>query len=142
MRYGTRIMLELALRDEQAPVSSGEIAASEELSRKYVESLMVLLRTAGLVQSARGAQGGYKLSRPSQGISLYDLFQALEGTEAFVPCSAAAAACPRYQACVTRDVWAEMLAATTRVLRETALADLAERSRIRQAESAAYVYSI
>jgi Rrf2 family protein len=135
VRYGTRVMVELAQCDEQAPLSLGEIVARQELSGKYAESLMAALRAAGLVQSSRGSQGGYRLSRAPEQISVLDIFQAFESSESFVPCAEDATACPLWQTCATRDVWLAMHQASMGVLQTTTLADLAERGRDLQADA-------
>ncbi|MBC7238248.1 MAG: Rrf2 family transcriptional regulator, partial [Chloroflexi bacterium] len=108
MRYGTRAMLELALRENETPVSAKEIAEHQEVSAKYLESVLASLRAANLVTSIRGAGGGYVLARPAAEITLRDLFEALEGTEGLVECTTNAELCHRHDACVTREVWAEM----------------------------------
>ncbi len=135
-RYGTRAMLELALHQEEGPLSLGEIAARQELSEKYAEALVGRLRVAGLVSSVRGAQGGYLLARPPEAISLYDIYLVLEGAEPFVPCSAERD-CERWDACVTQAVWQEMYDAAMSVLRNRTLADLARSYRRKQAAVAA-----
>ena len=63
-RYGARAMLDLALHYEESLVSVRELAAHQQLSRKYLEHLLATLRSAGLVRSVRGAQGGHTLTRP------------------------------------------------------------------------------
>jgi Rrf2 family transcriptional regulator, cysteine metabolism repressor len=140
-RYGTRGLLELALHYEQGPLSLAAIAAREEISVKYLESLLGMLRSAGLVRSARGAQGGYVLARSPQEISLRDIFEVLEGPEAFVPCTDDALACSRWADCVTKEVWAQMYAAAMQVLQGTSLADLVQRAQERCA-GAAVAYDI
>jgi Rrf2 family transcriptional regulator, cysteine metabolism repressor len=138
MRYGTRALLELALHVEQGPLSLTEIAASQELSEKYLESLFGILRSAGLVRSQRGAQGGYVLARPAEQITLRQVFDVLEGQEAYVPCTLDHNACQRWTNCVTQEVWAQMYAASMHVLESTTLADLVARSEARCATSASY----
>ncbi len=131
MRYGTRGLLELALHYDQGPLSLAEIAERESISVKYLESLLGLLRSGGLVHSLRGAQGGYELSRPPREITLREVFEVLEGPEAFVPCTDDHMACSRWPDCVTQQVWARMYAAAMQVLEETTLADLVEQAQAR-----------
>ncbi|MGQ9556112.1 MAG: RrF2 family transcriptional regulator [Anaerolineae bacterium] len=141
MRYGTRVMLELALHYERGPMSLSEIAEREQLSEKYIESLASILRSAGLLQSTRGAQGGYRLARPPEQITLRDIFEVLEGSEPFVPCTADPSACQRGDWCVTQEVWAKMYHASIRILEATTLADLVTRSWEKQGQ-AAVMYNI
>jgi len=131
MRYGTRGLVELALHYDQGPLSLADIAEREEISVKYLESLLALLRAGSLVRSVRGAQGGYELSRAPGEITLRDVFEVLEGPEAFVPCTHDHAACSRWPECVTQQVWAQMYGAAMQVLEKTTLADLAEQSQAR-----------
>jgi Rrf2 family protein len=138
MRYGTRALLELALRTEEGAVSLSEIAVAQELSDKYLELLFASLRTAGLVRSQRGAQGGYVLAKPAEQITLREVFDVLEGREAFVPCTLDHGACQHWATRVTQEVWAEMYAASMQVLESTTLADLVARNRERCTTAASY----
>ena len=136
MRYGTRAMVELACHYPQGPRSLAEIAASQEVSAKYLEAVFHLLRSAGLVHAQRGGGGGYQLSRPPEEITLRDLYEVLEGPEPYVPCTEDADICPRSADCVTQEVWARMYAAAVAVLEETTLADLVRRSEKRHGQPA------
>jgi Rrf2 family protein len=140
MRYGTRALVDLALHQEQAPVPSGEIAEREQVPIKYLENILVTLRNAGLVNTTRGASGGYALARAPERILLSEVFDALEGADALVPCTEGAA-CPRYDGCVTRELWARMYSASRQVLEDTTLADLAGLARERQ-HAAGDMYTI
>ncbi|MHB0877265.1 MAG: RrF2 family transcriptional regulator [Anaerolineae bacterium] len=140
MRYGTRVMLELALHYEQGALSLGEIVQRQTLPERYVEALLGTLRGATLVQSVRGAAGGYLLGRPPGQITLCDIFEVLEGSEAFVPCTLDHSACDRRDTCVTQEVWARMYEQATEVLRQTTLADLVTRLQQRaEANAVSYV---
>ena len=141
MRYGTRGMLELALHYGRGPLSLAEIAEREEISLKYLESLLSMLHSAGLVQSMRGAQGGYVLAKAPEKVNLRDIFQVLEGPEPFVSCMYNGQTCKRRADCVTQEVWTQMYDAAMRVLQDTTLADLVERTRTRQG-AAAMIYDI
>jgi Rrf2 family protein len=77
----------------------------------------------------RGAQGGYLLARSPEQITLREVFDVLEGPDAFVPCTDHDQDCPRSATCLTRDIWAEMYAAAMGVLESYTLAALAARHR-------------
>jgi Rrf2 family protein len=79
IRYGTRAMLELACHYGEGPIELKEIAKRESISLKYLEQVIVPLRTAGLVKSVRGSKGGYSLAKPPSDICLNDLIEILEG---------------------------------------------------------------
>ena len=78
-RYGLRAMIDLARYSEEEPVSISSIAARQDISERYLEQLMGLLRKAGLVQSIRGATGGYILTRSAGEISVGDGVGAVGG---------------------------------------------------------------
>lgn len=79
-RYGLRALIDLALYSENETVSIQSIARRQNISDSYLEQLMRKLRSAGLIVSVRGAQGGYKLARPANEISVGDVLRALEGS--------------------------------------------------------------
>jgi Rrf2 family protein len=139
-RYGTRAMMELALNYERGMVSAREIAAQQRVSRKYLEHLLALLSSASLVTSARGAQGGHALARHPAQINLREIFDAVEGTEGFVPCTTCPEICDRTETCAARDVWARMHAACMEILESITLEDLARRARRKQGTQAMMYY--
>ena len=77
-RYGLRAMIDLARYSEKEPVSIGSVAARQEISERYLEQLVALLKKAGLVKSIRGASGGYVLAKAPEEISVGDILRALE----------------------------------------------------------------
>ncbi len=131
-RYATRALLELALREGEGAISLQQIAASQDLSLKYLESLFSALRGAGLVQSARGSQGGYRLARPAGRITLRDVYDVFESHETFVSCVGNPEECRRAVDCVAREVWCELFDQTMSKLEATTVAALADRARERQ----------
>ncbi len=138
MRYGTRAMLELALHYQEGALSLAHIAAAQEISEKYLELLFASLRTAGLVQSQRGARGGYTLARPPEQTTLRDIFDVLESPEPYVPCTVDHDSCDRWATCVTQDIWAQMYDASMQVLQSITLADLVARGAERCATGSTY----
>lgn len=127
-RYGARAMLELALHFDEGVVSAREIATRQRVSRKYLEHLLASLRSASLVRSVRGAQGGHTLTRHPGQINLRQIYDALEGTEGFVVCTTCPQVCDRTASCATREVWTRMYAACMELLESTTLEDLARRA--------------
>lgn len=128
-RYGTRAMFELALQYSHGPVTVTEIAASQSVSSKYLEHLLASLRSAGLVRSVRGRQGGHTLARPPDQINLREIYQVFEGGEGFVECTTSPEVCVRVDSCAARGIWAEMYASSLAVLESTSLQDLVHRAR-------------
>ncbi len=107
---GLRCLLQVALGDRDGgPVPIAQIAAGEGISDVYAAKLMRQLRMAGLVESTRGAAGGYRLSRAPSAISVWDAIQALD--ESFLPDTTCACTedervdCRRTTACAVSSLW-------------------------------------
>jgi Rrf2 family protein len=124
-RYGLRAMVELAGLYGSGPILMQTIADRQDLSRKYLHALLTLLKDAGLVESVRGARGGYVLSRAPQEINANEVVAALEGRLQVVDCEGRSRRCRRYPSCCTRDVWNKLNTAISDVLSRITLADLA-----------------
>ncbi len=127
-QYGTRILLDLALRGE-GPVLLKDIAQRQQISLAYVERLITPLIAGGIVRSARGARGGVWLAKSPEEIRLSEVIQLLEGSMALVECVNNPRICSRSAFCVTRDVWGELKKAMDGVLESTTLQDLVERQK-------------
>ena len=129
-RYSTRAMLDLALNYDSGAgvVSTREIAEHQDVSPKYLESLLAALRAAGLIRSIRGMEGGYTLTRHPSQINLQEIYRVFEGTEGFIECTTDPAYCARTDGCVTREIWALMYDASMKILKSTTLEDLARRA--------------
>jgi Rrf2 family transcriptional regulator, cysteine metabolism repressor len=134
--YGVRLMVELGRQAEngEVPVSLSAIAESERLPLSYLEHLVAKLRKAGLVESTRGAHGGYRLGRPAAQIEMLEVVQALEGAIAPMECFHAEpegrVLCSHEtdgdQACATKLLWTRVQGGVTRALAGTTLAELVE----------------
>lgn len=127
-RYGMRAVLELAMEYGKKPMQIKAIADREDISNKYLEQLIAMLKAAGLVRSIRGPRGGYVLARPPQEISLKDVFLTLEGPMVPVECLEHPEFCPRCTDCATREIWHELQDSIMRVLESYTLHDLVNRS--------------
>jgi Rrf2 family protein len=114
-RYGVRIMFELAREYGAGPLDVKTIAKREDLSEKYIGQIMIPLKSAGLVRSEQGKQGGYLLSGPPDSITVLDIVRILEGSIHPVPCTAEEKGCERFSSCGVRPVWA----ALNRAIEET-----------------------
>lgn len=104
-RYGVRLMYELAVHHGEAPVIIKDIASRQNISEKYLSKIIMLLKSAHLVNSARGSHGGYTLSRDPSKINLREIVETLEGDITPVDCVKNIALCERSINCPTRDVW-------------------------------------
>ena len=132
-RYGMRAILELARNYGRGPLQIRTIANQEDISGKYLEQLMAILKSTGFVQSVRGAKGGYILAKAPKQIKLNEVFNCLEGPVATVECVQDEDYCERVADCVTRQVWTEVQQAITNVLQSITLQDLVDRTRGKRA---------
>jgi len=112
-----------------------EIADEEDLSKKYLESILAQLRTAGFVRSVRGAHGGYVLARDPEELTVAEIISVLEGSLAFVECVDDSSYCPRNDDCVARDIWVAAERALRGAFENITIASLVEK-RKRQMENA------
>lgn len=126
-RYAVRLMLDLALHREDAPVSLGDVARRQDISEKYLEQIVTPLARSGLVRSVRGAGGGYLLTRENDGYTVGDILRPLEGDLAPVSCVGASGCCQRAERCVTTEVWDKVYRAVRDVVDSITLSDLAAR---------------
>ena len=113
-RYAVMAMTELALRSggasEARPVTLAEIAAQQEISQSYLEQLFGRLRRAGLVRSARGPGGGYRLARPASELRIADIVVAVDENLRATRCPPGSGkGCMKDEKrCVTHDLWDEL----------------------------------
>jgi len=119
-------MTELARRFEQGPMSLAEVSRNQDISLDYLEQIAADLRRAGLLESRRGAQGGYHLARSPQTITAGDVIRALEGSILPVECVAdpRCTPCEREDSCTARGVWETVRDRLVETLDGITLADL------------------
>jgi Rrf2 family cysteine metabolism transcriptional repressor len=125
--YGVRAMVALAHHYGSGPVSITAVAKESSVPPAYLEQLIGPLRRAGLVESKRGAQGGYQLSRPPAAIRVGDVYRVMEGPVAPMDCVSedpADQTCPLIDGCETRPVWMKLRDSITEALDSTTLEDL------------------
>lgn len=137
-RYGTRVLLDLALRWGEGPIPLKDVARNQQVSVLYLEHLIRPLMAAGLIKSIRGARGGIWLVKPPQEIKLSEVIGLLEGSTDLVGCLDDPSTCPRADSCVTRDLWAELKKAIDGVLASTTLQDLVERQKRKEHSAEKY----
>jgi len=140
-RYGTRVLLDLALHQGKTPVSLKDIAQRQEIPLAYLKRLVGPLIAGGLMRSVRGVGGGVLLAKPPAEITLAEIIELLEGNAALVECINNPEVCERSEWCATRDIWSELDRAANGILRSTTLQDLVERQRKKE-QSAKVMYYI
>ena len=129
-RYGTRLMLELALNyDRNKPILLREISEKQKISLKYLEQIVTLLKNARLIRSIRGAKGGYMLSKHPKKIKLSEILAALEGDINIVDCISYPDTCDRVDSCITREIWETLSDKIKKVLSSISLYDLSKKRK-------------
>lgn len=125
--YGLRMMTEFAKAYGSGALSIAEVARVEQLPLAYLEQLAAQLRRGGLVESTRGAHGGYSVARPPEQISVLEVVTVLEGEVAPVECVAhgyVTGSCQREGECASRGLWLRLKRSIDAVLSQTTLAEL------------------
>lgn len=139
-RYGTRALLELALRNGEGPMFLKDIARQQQISLAYLEQLIAPLIAGGLIRSTKGPKGGVSLARSPEEIKLSEVTRLLEGSVAPVECINHPEVCSRSEFCVTRDVWSQLKEVMEGVLESTTLKDLVEKHRKKDRPEPAMYY--
>jgi len=107
-RYGLRTILELSLNENNKEgILLKEISKSQEVSVRYLDHIVALLKGAGLIVNAGGKKSGYKLTRPAREISIYDVYRAFEGEMTIIDCLIHEGECSRKE-CVLRGFWCDL----------------------------------
>jgi Rrf2 family protein len=122
--YAIRAAVELAAAPDDKPVKGERIATAQAIPLRFLENILMQLRHAGLVDSRRGADGGYKLARPASEVTLADVIRAIDG-----PLAGVSGARPETldfagTAQPMRDVWIAVRASLRGVLERVTLADV------------------
>ena len=127
-RYGTRLMLNLALHYNEGGVAVvlKNISKEENLSIRYLEQIIIPLKINKLVKSVRGAGGGYSLARHPSEISLCQILEVLEGSCALVDCVEDPDSCDRIGECATQIIWKEASDLLQNYFESKTLQDLVE----------------
>ena len=108
-RYALRVMVFLAKRTDREYVPVKEIAEQEEISQKYLESIMTILSKAGFLRAVQGKGGGYRLSRDPSEYTVGSILKLTEGNLAPVSCTThGPSACSRTGCCDTLSMWEKL----------------------------------
>lgn len=134
--YGVRLLVELGRHGSENPVSLKAISEAEGLPLAYLERIVALLKKAGLVESQRGAHGGYNLARPAAEITMDEAVLALEGVVAPMSCfvddsgDQKGVLCSHTDdaghGCATKLLWTRVQGGMVEAMRRTTLAELIE----------------
>jgi Rrf2 family transcriptional regulator, cysteine metabolism repressor len=136
--YGVRAMVALAKNYGQGPMSISAVSKASSVPMPYLEQLIGPLRRAGLVESKRGARGGYQLTRDPHDVVVGEVYRVMEGPVAPMDCVSediSEQTCPLIDGCETRPVWLRMRDAIIMTIDSTTLGDLIDQSPRRVAQS-------
>ena len=124
-RYAIRVMLDLAQHADAGFVSLKVTAERQDVSLKYLEMIISHLKKAGLVESTRGKEGGYRLTRAPDSYTVREILSCIEDNLAPVSCiQAGEIHCDHAEACRTIPMWKELDEITNRYLSSVTLEDL------------------
>ncbi len=130
-RYAVTAMLDLALHNGGDPVSLAEISERQDISLSYLEQLFSKLRRAGLVVSMRGPGGGYQLNGQPSDIVIADIISAVDDSVDATRCGGMSD-CQDNRRCLTHDLWTDLSNQIRLFLSEITLADMTERSDVKE----------
>jgi Rrf2 family protein len=135
--YATRALVALTLEQDVRPVKIQELAQRTDTPISILEQVLPQLRSAGIVRSERGPNGGYRLNHAPEDITLERVVRILQGPLAPIACATRhePEPCTMLEGCALNETWAEVRDATIAILERTTFADLAARSSGRWVEA-------
>jgi Rrf2 family protein len=128
--YGVRAVLHLSSVTYGQVVQTKEIAAQEDIPRKYLPSIIRTLARAGIIRTLRGNQGGVMLARPPEEINLRDVIEAIEGPIILVQCMRGPGQCAHEDSCSFLPVCKSVQQMMVGQLEGTTFADLASNTYV------------
>ena len=134
-RYALRLMLDLAMNHGGGFIPLKTVAQRQEISDKYLEQIIHRLNREGLVESARGALGGYRLARKAEDYSVGEILRTVEGSLAPVSCLDCKTPCDKFDSCLTIGLYKKIQDAIDGVVDYTSLADIINEYRAKHTES-------
>ena len=130
-RYAVTAMLDLALHEGKGPITLADISSRQEISLSYLEQLFAKLRKNGLVSSARGPGGGYKLSRDSEQIVIAEIIAAVDETVDATRCQRKGN-CKKDEQCLTHELWCDLSDQIFDFLSSISLGQLVEKRQLQE----------
>jgi Rrf2 family iron-sulfur cluster assembly transcriptional regulator len=130
-RYAVTAMLDLAIHDDEGPITLADISERQGISLSYLEQLFSKLRKNGLVSSARGPGGGYRLSRDSKDIAVVDVITAVDEKIDARRCEGAGNCQDGSKTCLTHELWCDLSEQIYKFLKGISLGDLVNNHTIR-----------
>lgn len=128
-RYAVQLVIDVALNQDDGPVSLRQVAEREKISEKYLEQLARQLTRGGVLKSTRGAHGGYSTARPIDQITAGEILCVCEGTAPVACLEEGAQICPTMGTCTTIDFWNGLDKAIDSYVNSVSVADLVAQSK-------------
>ncbi len=130
-RYAVTAMLDLALHNADEPINLGDISLRQDISLTYLEQLFSKLRKNGLVESARGPGGGYRLAKDADDITIAQVIYAVDESIDVTRCGGQQN-CQGDLRCLTHDLWMELNLHVSEFLNGITLGDLVQRNNVQK----------
>lgn len=127
-RYGLRAVIEIAKSyGSDIPAKRKDIAANQGISDSYLENILIVLKNAGIIETTRGANGGYILCRDPAQISVLEIVTTLEGPLDLVDCVSKPSACMKSSSCSAHCLWKEISDNLKSMLEKKSLKDMLDK---------------
>lgn len=128
-RYALRIFVDLAQNQGEGYVALSEVSKRQDVSLKYLETIVATLVRGGLLRSQRGMSGGYRLSKEAKDISIYDIFNLTEGSLSPVACiNCGDTFCNRSEICYTKTMWKNVDSILNNYFKSVSVQDLIDKN--------------
>lgn len=128
-RYGLRLLVCLAGREQGELIQVREIARRENIPAKYLEQIIRPLKKAGMLKVVRGARGGYSMGRRPEEISVKEVFDVLENGTYLIDCLKSEGVCERKASCSTYGFWDNFNQVINEYLKSVTVADILQMQR-------------
>jgi len=133
-KYAIHALVHLASVDSGKPVQAESIAKAQRIPKKFLESILLDLKNAGILVSKKGRFGGYLLARDAETINLAEVIRIFDGALAFLPCVThkyyqRCDECPDENLCGVRDIFLELRNETVEILKRSSLSEILKREQ-------------
>ena len=128
VRYGLRAMIEISLNKSTKGILQKEISENQEISLKFLDSIIAGLKSAGLIINYSGKRSGYILTKLPSEISVYDIYRSFEPELTLVNCSCPGNICNRIDICPAKDYWSDLNTLLKAQMKSSTLAQIIKRN--------------
>ncbi|MFA6570693.1 MAG: Rrf2 family transcriptional regulator [Bacteroidota bacterium] len=124
IRYGLRTIIQLAQADDNSGILQKQIAQTQHISNKYLDSIIPILKAKGLIRNIHGKKSGYILTRPAEEITVFDVYSAFEHKVCILDCLYQTGICDMEPVCIARDFWNDLNSVIDSKMKNTKISDL------------------